>query len=315
MAAMIRGVIPPLPTPFTEDALDEGALRDTVGALMQTRLTGLLVLGTNGESFLVDPAEADRVVRIARDAMPAGRVLLAGTGCDSTRATIDACQRAGDHGATHALVRPPTCYTRFMTQEVLLAHYERVADASPIPVLLYNQPAVFGAELAAPTVAALARHDQIVGLKDSSGNVAHVNDLLARVPDDFSVLTGVAGIMYQALLSGTTGSIVAVANVAPNLTVQLYDFVMTGQLHKALALQRALAPLAKAVTVQHGVAGLKAAMALAGYAAGTPRLPLEPVGSPEIEELRGLMRQLEVFAGWTLIGRSGTPDAAAESRS
>ena len=308
---MLRGVFPPLPTPFTDDALDEGVLRETVTALMQTRLGGLLVLGTNGESFLVEPAEADRVVRIARDAMPAGRQLLAGTGCDSTRATIDACQRAGAHGATHALVRPPTSYTRFMTQDVLMAHYERVADASPIPVLLYNQPAVFGAELAAPTVAILSRHDNIVGLKDSSGNIAHVSDVLGRVPDGFRVLTGVAGMMYQALLTGTSGSIVAVANVVPNLVVQLYEYVMTGELHKALALQRAVAPLAKAVTVQYGVAGLKAAMTLAGYAGLSPRLPLEPVPPAVVEELRGLLQHLESFTGWTLLGRSGQPDAPA----
>jgi len=307
---MLRGVFPPLPTPFTDDALDEGILRDTVGALMQSRLSGLLVLGTNGESFLIDASEADRIVRVAREAMPAGRPLLAGTGLDSTRATIDACQRAADHGATHALVRPPTSYTKLMTQDVLLAHYERIADASPIPVLLYNQPAVFGADLTAATVAALARHDNIVGLKDSSGNIAHVNDVLARVPDDFSVLTGVAGMMYQALLSGTTGSIIAVSNVVPNLCVQLYEYVMTGELHKALALQRALAPLAKAVTLQYGVPGLKAAMTLVGYQGTAPRLPLEPVGKEAEEELQGLLRHLESFTGWSLVGRGGRPDTA-----
>lgn len=308
---MLRGVFPPLPTPFSSDELDEGILRDTAAALMRTRLSGLLVLGTNGESFLVDAAEADRLVRVAREAMPAGRALLAGTGWDSTRATIAACQRAGDHGATHALVRPPTSYTRFMTQDVLMAHYERIADASPIPVLLYNQPAVFGSELAATTVAVLARHDNIVGLKDSSGNISHVNDVLARVPDDFSVLTGVAGMMYQALLSGTAGSIIAVANVVPNLCVQLYEFVMTGELHKALALQRALAPLAKAVTLQHGVAGLKAAMTVAGYDGTRPRLPLEPVTGAVEQELRGMLGQLESFTGWTLTNRGGRPDAPA----
>jgi 4-hydroxy-2-oxoglutarate aldolase len=308
---MLRGVFPPLPTPFTEDALDEGILRDTVTSLMQTRLSGLLVLGTNGESFLVEPGEADRLVRVARDAMPSGRPLLAGTGCDSTRATIDACRRAADNGATHALVRPPTSYTRFMTQDVLMDHYERVADASPIPVLLYNQPAVFGADLAAATVAGLARHDNIVGLKDSSGNIAHVNDVLARVPDDFSVLTGVAGMMYAALLSGTTGSIVAIANVVPNLCVELYEFVMTGQLHKALALQRAIAPLARAVTIQHGVAGLKAAMSMAGYSGTAPRLPLAPASAEVEEDLRGMLTHLELFTGWTLARRQGRPDGPA----
>lgn len=311
---MIRGVIPPLPTPFVDDVLDEGLLRDTVASLMETRLGGLLVLGTNGESFMLEPDEADGVVRAARDAMPDDRPLLAGTGHDSTGATIRACRRAADNGATHALVRPPTSYTRFMTQEVLLAHYDRIADASPIPLLLYNQPAVFGAELTASTIAVLARHENIAGLKDSSGNIAHVNEVLARVPDDFSVLTGVAGMMYAALLSGTTGSIVAIANVTPNLCVELYQYVMTGQLHKALALQRAMAPLAKAVTLQHGVAGLKAAMTLAGYAPSAPRLPLEPADDDVVEAIRGLLRQLELFTGWTLLGRDGRPDEPAEEQ-
>ena len=310
---MLRGVFPPLPTPFTDDELDTGLLRDTVQALMRTRLAGVLALGTNGESFLVDAAEADIVVQTIREAMPEGRPLLVGTGCDATRATIDACRRAADHGGTHALVRPPTAYTRFLTQDALLEHYGRVADASPIPVLLYNQPQVFGAELAAPTVAGLSRHENIVGLKDSSGNIAHVSDVLSRVPDDFSVLTGVAGMMYASLLSGTTGSIIAVANVVPNVAVQLYEFVLTGQLHRALALQRALAPLARAVTVQHGVAGLKAAMALAGFPASSPRLPLGPAPAGVVEELRALLRHLETFTGRTLIGAAGT-DTAPEGQ-
>lgn len=307
---MLRGVIPPLPTPFIDDELDTGLLRDTVSALMRTRLAGVLAVGTNGESFLLDAGEADRVVRTTRDAMPDGRPVLAGTGCDSTRATIDACRRAADNGATHALVRPPVAYTRFLTQDVLMAHYGRVADASPIPVLLYNQPAVFGVELAAPTVAGLSRHENIVGLKDSSGNIAHVSDVLSRVPDDFSVVTGVAGMMYASLLSGTSGSVVALANVVPVLAVQLYEDVMKGQLHHALALQRAIAPLAKAVTVQYGVAGLKAAMALAGYPASSPRLPLESASAEVVEELRGMLRQLESFTGRSLIGAAGQDDAA-----
>ena len=113
----------------------------------------------------------------------------------------------------------------------------------------------------------------------------------------------------------TSGSIVAVANVVPNLCVELYDFVMTGELHKALALQRALAPLARAVTLQYGVAGLKAAMTLAGYRGTTPRLPLDPVGPDVEEELRAMLRQLETFTGWTLASRDGRPDGPAETQS
>ncbi len=189
-----------------------------------------------------------------------------------------------------------------MTQDVLTTHYARIADASPIPVLLYNQPAVFGADLLPGTVAHLARHENIVGLKDSSGNVSHVSEVLARVPDGFSVVTGTAAIMYAGLLSGTSGSVVAIANVVPALVVQLYDDVMSGQLHRALALQRAIAPLAKAVTVQHGVAGLKAAMALAGFPVSAPRLPLAAATSDVVEELRTMLRQLESFTGQQLLG-------------
>ena len=305
---MLRGVFPPLPTPFIDDELDTGLLRDTVSMLMRTRLAGVLAVGTNGESFLLDPGEADRVVRTTRDAMPDDRPVMAGTGCDSTRATIDACRRAADNGATHALVRPPLSYTRFMTQDVLAAHYSRVADDSPIPVLLYNQPAVFGSDLATATIAQLARHENIVGLKDSSGNVSHVSDVLSRVPDDFSVVTGVAGIMYAGLVSGTSGSVVAIANVAPTLAVQLYDDVMSGQLHRALALQRAIAPLARAVTLEHGVAGLKAAMALAGFPASTPRQPLAPASPAVVEELRTMLRQLESFTGHALIGAAANSE-------
>ncbi len=305
---MLRGVFPPLPTPFIDDELDTGLLRDTVSMLMRTRLAGVLAVGTNGESFLLDPGEADRVVRTTRDAMPDDRPVMAGTGCDSTRATIDACRRAADNGATHALVRPPVSYTRFMAQDVLAAHYSRVADDSPIPVLLYNQPAVFGSDLAAATIAQLARHENIVGLKDSSGNVSHVSDVLSRVPDDFSVVTGVAGIMYAGLVSGTSGSVVAIANVAPTLAVQLYDDVMSGQLHRALALQRAIAPLARAVTLEHGVAGLKAAMALAGFPASTPRQPLAPAPPAVVEQLRTMLRQLESFTGHALIGAAANSE-------
>lgn len=304
---MLRGVLAPVPTPFVDDELDVSRLADVIDGLASTRLGGLLVLGTNGEQALVEPDEADLIVRTARHHFDDGRPLLAGTGRDSTRATIEACRRAAEHGATHALVRPPAVYSRFLTQELLFAHYGRVADASPIPVVLYNQPAVFGVEIAATTAAGLSRHENIVGLKDSSGNISHVSDVLTRAPEGFDVVTGVATMMYVSLLSGARGSIVAVANVVPTLAVQLYEHVLAGELHKALALQRALAPLARAVTTDHGVAGLKAAMALVGFPTMAPRLPLDSAAPAVVEDLRGLLRHLESFTAQRLIGAMGRP--------
>jgi len=292
---MLRGVFPPLPTAFTDDRIDDGVMAETVNRLMETGLAGVLLLGTNGEASLVTEAEADHLVTLTRRVVPPGRPLLVGTGRDGTAATIDACRRAGQQGATHALVRPPTSYTPLMTQEVLRTHDARVADASPIPVLLYNQPAVFGPDLAPATVASLAAHGNIVGIKDSSGNIAQVSDVLSRVPPEFDVLTGVAAIMYASLLSGTSGSVIAVANVVPALCVRLFDFVMAGELHNALALQRALAPLARAVTAQYGVPGLKAAMTLVGHPVMTPRRPLLPAPATAVDEIARLLRTLEEF--------------------
>lgn len=302
---MFDGVLPPIATPFIDDRLDLAAFGDNIDRWMSTPLRGVLVLGTNGEAPYVDEDEAVVLVRAARKRVPAGRTLLVGTGRDSTRAATEASVRAADNGADAVLVRPPTAYRGQMSDALLERHYAAVADACPVPVLLYNQPLAFGVELSAALVCRLAAHPNIRGLKESSGNVGLVGEHVAALPAKVPVLTGVAGTMYASLLVGATGLIVAVANVVPELCVRLYDRVRTGQLDEALLLQRALAPLGRAVTTQFGVAGLKAAMTLAGYAGTAPRRPLQPASPETIATLRHLMRTLEMH--------TGTPVLAAET--
>jgi 4-hydroxy-2-oxoglutarate aldolase len=279
----LPGIYPPIATPFQDDEVDYAGLRHNVGRWMATGLRGLLALGSNGEAAFVDEDEAERIVATAREGVPADRVLLAGAGRQSTRATIAAAKRAAKAGADAVLVLTPFFFKSQMTHDALVQHYRAVADASPVPVLLYNNTGVTGVNMAPATAAALSAHPNIIGMKDSNGDVAQVAAEVARVPADFAVLVGSAATLHPSLFVGAAGAIVAVANVVPDECVKLYDLAKAGKHDEARLLQRRLTPLALAVTREHGIAGLKVAMELAGYVGGDVRGPLRPAG-PEARE-------------------------------
>ena len=289
----LSGVYPPIATPFADDEIDYTGLRRNVGRWMATGLRGLLALGSNGEAAFLDEDESERIVATVREDVPRDRVLLAGAGRQSTRATIAAVKRAAGAGADAVLVLTPFYFKARMTHEALVEHYRAVADASPVPVLLYNFTAVTGLNMALETVAALSAHPNIIGMKDSNGDVAQVAGIVARVPADFTLLVGSAGTLHPSLLAGAAGAIVAVANVVPDVCVRLFELARAGRHDEARRLQERLTPLALAVTREFGVAGLKAAMEIAGYVGGPVRLPLRPVGTDEREELRRLYEQLK----------------------
>ncbi len=288
----LPGIYPPIITPFNDDEVDYAGLARNVGRWMGTGLRGLLALGSNGEAAFLDDDEAVRIVATVRDGVPRDRVLLVGTGRQSTRATIAATRRAAKAGADAVLVLTPFYFKAQMTPEALAEHYRAVADASPVPVLLYNFTAVTGLNLAPDAVAALAAHPNIVGLKDSNGDIGQVAGVVARVPAEFAVLVGSASTLHPAMVAGASGGIVAVANVAPEVCVQLYDLVRAGRHDEARDLQRRLTPLAHAVTAGFGIAGLKVAMEIAGYAGGEVRGPLRPAKPEAREVLRRLLEEL-----------------------
>ena len=276
MQARLGGVFPPLPTSFDAAGdVDAGAIARNVARLMSTGLSGVLALGSNGEAASLDEDEADQVLAAVRPQVPPGKLLIAGTGRESTRGTIDACRRAADLGADAMLVRPPSYYKSQMTNDVLIAHFERVADASPRPVLLYNLPAT-GVTLTLPVVSKLARHGNIVGLKETSPELERLGQFCA-IGGTFRVLTGWAPVLYPAMALGAAGGILAVANVLPGPIVQLFEHAAAGRHADAQALQRKLTPIAQLVSSIHGVAGLKAALDLKGFGGGPARPPLMPV--------------------------------------
>lgn len=293
----IHGIFPPIPTPFDErDEIDHAALRFNVERWMKTPLAGIVVLGSNGESALIDDDESERAIATVREAVPRDRLLIAGTGRESTKGAIAAAKRAARAGADAVLVRTPSFFKSEMTGEAFIRHYRAVADASPVPVLLYNFARVTGVNLLPATVAELASHPNIVGIKESGGDMAQVADLVSLTPPDFQVLVGAAPTLYTSLCVGAVGGIVAAAAVIPELCVRLYTLTCDGQHAEALTLQRRIVPIARAVTTGFGVPGLKAALNLAGYRAGVPRPPLQPVSSAALDTLGRQLAELQAPA-------------------
>ena len=288
----LDGVLPPIPTPFADDRVDVAAMASNVERWMATRIRGVVVLGSNGEAPLLDEAESDAAIAAARERIPSNRLCLAGTGRESTTAAVRAARRAADLGADAVLVRTPSFFKPLLTAEAFVAHYTAVADASPVPVVLYNFTAMTGVTLGLDAVAVLAEHPNIIGMKESGSDLKFLTALIDRTPGDFAVLAGSAPVFYASLLVGAAGGILALASVAPDLCVELYDRVRAGRLADARDLQRRLTPLAGLVTSKHGVPGLKAAVSLLGFAAGDPRPPLRPAGAAAVAEIRQALDRL-----------------------
>ena len=290
----LAGLYTPMVTPFRHDAVDDAAIRRNVERYMQTRLTGLVVLGSNGEAVMLDDSEAERVIVAARSAMPTSRPLIAGTGAESTRATIAACVRAARAGADAVLVRTPSFFKNVMTSDVFVRHYVAVAEASPVPVLLYNVTMYTGVTLPPDAVGLLAEHPNIVGMKESGSDASLLADYIARSSPEFFVLAGSGVTFFSGLVAGAEGAVIALAGVVPDLCVDILDHVRAGRILEARAIQRRLTPLARTIGGLHGVPALKAALDLMGFDGGLPRAPLGPAPRAVVEGLRRTLTDLGV---------------------
>lgn len=293
----LSGVFPPITTPFDRAGdLDAAGLAANVERYARTGLTGLVTLGSNGEAPLLSDDESARVIDVVRAGLPRDRTLIVGTGRESTRATIAATRRAATAGADAVLVRTPSYFKSRMTADAFVAHYTAVADASPVPVLLYNFPAVTGVDLPPAAIERLAHHQNIVGIKESGGDVDRIADDVVRVPNRFAVLCGSMPVFHPSLIAGARGGVLALACVLPDEAVRLFDLVAAGRHDEAAALQRRLAPLARLVTSVLGVPGLKAALDLVGFAGGAPRPPLSPAPPQAVEALEAALAAFNIHA-------------------
>jgi 4-hydroxy-tetrahydrodipicolinate synthase len=293
----LSGIFPALTTPFASDgtvSLDD--LKQNIQQYNRTGLAGYVVIGSTGESVLLSKSEAESVLITVKEAAAPGKKLIAGTGAESTAETIERTKRAAELGYDVALVKTPYYYKPAYKPENYIAHYRRVADASPIPVMLYSVPQFTGVALEPPEVAKLAEHPNIIGIKESSGNVQRVAEIIASVPSEFQVLVGSAATIYPSITVGACGAILALASALPEKCVALYELIRQGQHQKARELHEVILRASKLIVSECGIAGVKYVMDQRGYRGGVPRLPLLPLKDEQKKRLNAFVETLEPAA-------------------
>ena len=289
----LSGVMPPITTPFQDGKLAPDKLKKNFQKWNKTNLSGYLVLGSNGEAVYINEKEKIKVIEISRESIPASKIMLVGTGMESTRETIRFTNDAAKMGADCALVVTPSYFKGSMKPQILYDHFIAVAEFSRIGILIYNVPQFTGINLEPELVAKLSEHSNIIGIKDSSGNIGQLGEIIHLSKKGFAVFVGSAPVFFPALCVGAAGGILAVANVVPQECVQIQNFFKKGKMSEARALQGQLTPLAKAVTARYGIGGLKMAMDLTGYFGGNPRSPLKRPDREVEEELKRLILRLK----------------------
>jgi 4-hydroxy-2-oxoglutarate aldolase len=289
------GIYPPLPTFFDEEEeLDLETLRRHIQRLAEAGIAGYVVMGTNGEAVHLSPDEREQIIETVRDVGGENMPLLAGCGEQSTRATIANCKQAARTGADIALVLPPFYFKSRMDSRALIAHYRAIADNSALPVVIYNMPASTGGlDLDVATICTLAEHPNIIGVKDSAGNMAKLAQIYSETPSRFRVFAGSAGYLLPALAVGAAGAVAALANIFPREVCRLHELFIDGKTEEARILQARLAPANTAVTATYSVPGLKAALELTAGYGGRPRSPLLPLTEQERKQLAEILRRVE----------------------
>jgi 4-hydroxy-2-oxoglutarate aldolase len=288
----LSGVFIPAVTPFLPGTgeIDLTAMRENLRKWSQHPVQGIVLAGTTGEAVLLDEAERLSLVRVAAEALPQEILLTVGTGLESTRATIRLTRAVAEGGAQAVLVQPPAYYRGAMSPEALREHYLAVADASPVPVILYQAPLRMSTlDLPTGLVAELSRHTNMAGIKDSRGKLELVGELVEQCREGFQVLVGSGAHLYPGLEIGAAGGIVAVANVAPGASGELFRAWKAGRSAEAGRLQQRIGPLHHELVAGVGVGGVKTALDLLGYRGGDPRPPLRPLSEARRTEVREIL--------------------------
>jgi 4-hydroxy-2-oxoglutarate aldolase len=290
----LKGIIPPLVTPFDQaGAIRYDSFERNIDKYLEIGIDGFLVAGSTGESVYLEHSEKLKLTEIARKRIPSSKMVLAGTGCESTEATIELTKEVADYGVDAVLVKNPFYYKGQMSFDVYMAHYTAVADASPVPLIVYNVPVFTGVPLESRLVIELAKHLNIRGMKDSSGDVKLISETVwSSDRAKFSVVAGTGATLLHTMTAGARGGIVALVCAAPRAMLELYRAYVSGDLKKADAIQRIIAPAANAVTSKHGISGLKYAMELEGFQPGIVRRPLLPIKTAQQEDLQQIFRRM-----------------------
>lgn len=292
----IRGVYPPITTPFDEqENINFLALEKNIEKWNETDLAGYVIFGSNGEYAFLNEQEKLEIVKVCIENAGAGKKIIVGAGCETTRDTIELTNKSAKLGANYALIVNPNFYKGSMNRKVLKAHFNAVADAADIPILLYNVPKNTGINFEPDLVAELAQHPNIVGIKDSAANITQLAQIISMSPSDFNVLVGTAGVLYPGLALGANGGVMALATCCPDKCLEIYNLYNAGKNEEAKELQLKMIPVNNAVTGTYGIPGLKYVMEKRGYIGGPTRRPLLPLTAEEELKLDEIMRKAELI--------------------
>eukprot|EP00397_Hematodinium_sp_SG-2012_P054935 GEMP01066652.1.p1 GENE.GEMP01066652.1~~GEMP01066652.1.p1 ORF type:complete len:309 (+),score=72.10 GEMP01066652.1:47-973(+) len=293
----LKGIFPPIPTPFTADEeLDFAAMKENMDAWNTYDLRGIVVQGSNGEYVSFSSEERVQMVKESKRLLKPGRLLIAGSGCEGTGETIRMSRAMVAAGADALLVITPSYFKSRMTEEALENHFREVAKAiSPSPIIVYNMPANTGIDMSAKLIIKLAQIDNVIALKDSGGNVQKLAIIKDCAPADFQIIAGSAGFLLPALSIGAVGGICAFANCCPQECISLAKAFFAGDMKTARELQTRIAGPNLAVTGTLGVAGMKKAMDLLGWKGGKCRLPLLPLSEKEEEDLKSIFANADLL--------------------
>jgi 4-hydroxy-2-oxoglutarate aldolase len=297
VVAQIKGVFVPVVTPFNgRGDIDESGFRSNITKYVKQGFNGILIAGSTGEGPYLTERERMRLVELARPLIPGPQILLVGTGVETTRQTIHLSREAVKRGADALLVLTPGYFKNRMDSAALTAHFSAVADGVRRPVLIYSIPQFTGIHIDTVTIARLSRHGNIVGLKESSGRMEFLNEVLKKSKAGFRVLAGSALIMLDAFQAGAAGAVLGPANYIPDICLHIYTLYLQGDIEGARKLQQSILSLVQEVNVRAGIPGIKCALELCGYRGGKPRSPLLPLKLTEKRKVAAALREVGIRA-------------------
>jgi 4-hydroxy-2-oxoglutarate aldolase len=291
----LYGIFPPITTPFVNGELAIDKLQENILKWNNTQLSGYVVMGSNGEAVFLTREEKLTLVEATKKFSSNEKIIIAGTGTDSIKETIFLTNESASRGADFALILTPSFYKSEMKHQSYVKYFSMVADKSKIPILIYNVPKFTGVDIEVETVAELSKHQNIIGIKNSSENGRQNIEFVANTHKDFSVIVGTASMLFNGITCGAVGGILALANIAPNQCVQIQKLIEEKKYDDALNLQQKMIPVNKAVTAKYGVAGLKAAMDYLGYYGGEVRAPLSSLNENDKTQLKKILIDAELL--------------------
>lgn len=295
MALRFQGIFTPLTTPFFRDKVRLDRLEKNIGIYNKFDLSGYLVLGSTGENIYLSDTESEEIVKAARRVSAKGKIIIAGTARESTKVTLDFTNRMANAGADAALVRTPSYFKSLMDDEALKKFYLTLADRSDIPILIYHIPRNTGLTVSAGLIASLSAHPNIAGIKDSSGNLALLGEVLPRLARGFDYLLGAASVFLPGLIMGASGGIITLSGVAPRLSIQLYELFLKKEWEKAVRLQQDLIPLNRAIIEKFGIPAVKYTLDKLGYFGGPCRSPVRSLHKSGQREIDAILKKLRLL--------------------